>query len=121
VISGNFVQYTITYSNIIPASVGSGSMAPSALHMSIVEDGQAAPNTFAALFSGILATSAVQGSAHDTLGANTITYFNAIGQNVGDIVGTGTVTGDVTKYVDTFAAPLAPGQSGTFTFRRKIN
>ena len=73
------------------------------------------------LVNGVLVTSTVQGSATDTLSANVITYFNAVGQNVGDIVGTGTATGDVTKYVDTFAAPLVPGASGTFTFRRKIN
>ena len=29
--------------------------------------------------------------------------------------------GDVTKYIDTFALPLAPGKSGTFSFKRKIN
>jgi len=115
------VQYTIQYSNIVPAAMGAGSVAPSALHVTIVEDGQASPNTFAVLFSGVLVTSNVQGSTNDTLAANTITYFNAVGQNVGDIVGTGTATGDVTKYVDTFAAPLAPGASGTLTFRRKIN
>jgi len=121
VIDGNFVQYTIKYSNIIPALSGNGSSAPSALRMVITEDGQAPPNTFAALLDGVIVTSHVQASATDTLTANVITYFNAVGQNVGDIIGTGTATGDVTKYVDTFAVPLAPGQSGTFTFRRKIN
>jgi hypothetical protein len=120
VIAGNFVVYAINYSNIIPA-VSGGSLAPSALRMSLAEDGQAAPNTFATLFSGVVATSHVQGSASDTTSGNTITYFNAAGQNVGDIVGTGTATGDVTKYIDTFAAPLAPGKSGSFTFKRKIN
>ena len=121
VITGNFVQYFIRYSNIIPPAVGGAMPGPSALRMSIVEDGQAPPNTFAVLVNGVLVTSAVQASATDTLSANVITYFNAVGQNVGDIAGTGTATGDVTKYVDTFAAPLAPGASGTFTFRRKIN
>jgi hypothetical protein len=121
VVAGNFVQYTIAYANIIPASVGSGSTAPAASHMTIVEDGQAPPNTFAQLFGNVLVTSAVQGTAHDSTAGNTLTYFNAVGQNVGDIAGSGTATGDVTKYVDTFAAPLAPGGSGTVTFRRKIN
>jgi hypothetical protein len=121
VIAGNFVQYTIKYANIIPAVTGNGSSAPSALRMTIVEDGQAAPNTFAVLLDGVIVTSHVKGSATDTVSGNVITYFNAVGQNVGDIAGTGTATGDVTKYVDTFGAPLAPGASGTFTFRRKIN
>jgi hypothetical protein len=120
VITGNFVVYTIAYANIIPA-VTSGSVGPSALKMVITEDGQAVPNTFATLFSGVLATSHVLGSAVETTTGNTITYFNAAGQNVGDIAGTGTATGDVTKYIDTFAAPLAPGKTGTFTFKRKIN
>jgi hypothetical protein len=121
VVTGNFVSYYIQYSNIIPAAVGGAASGPSALRMSIVEDGQAPPNTFAVLVAGVLVTSTVQGSAKDTLSANVITFYNAVGQNVGDIVGTGTATGDVTKYVDTFAAPLAPGASGTFSFRRKIN
>jgi hypothetical protein len=121
VIAGNFVQYTIKYSNIIPVVTGGGSTAPSALRMTLTEDGQAAPNTFAALLDGVLVTSHVQASATDTVSANVITYFNAVGQNVGDIIGTGSSTGDVTRYVDTFAGPLTPGQSGTFTFRRKIN
>ena len=69
----------------------------------------------------MVVTSHVKGSATDTLAANVITFFNAVGQNVGDIAGSGTATGDVTKYIDTFAAPLAPGASGTFTFKRKIN
>jgi hypothetical protein len=121
VVAGNFVQYTITYANIIPAVVGSGSSAPSALKMTITEDGAASPNTFAVLLDGVVVTSHVKGSATDTLAANVITFFNAVGQNVGDIAGSGTATGDVTKYIDTFAAPLAPGASGTFTFKRKIN
>lgn len=120
VVTGNLVVYTIAYANIIPAVTG-GSLAPSALKMVITEDGQAAPNTFATLYSGVLATSHVLGSAIDTTSGNTITSFNAAGQNVGDIPGTGTATGDVTKYIDTFAAPLAPGKSGTFSFKRKIN
>jgi hypothetical protein len=120
VVTGNFVVYSIAYSNIIPAVTG-GSVAPSAMKVTIVEDGQAAPNTFAALFNGVVATSHVQGSATDTTSGNAITYFNAAAQNVGDIAGTGTATGDVTKYIDTFALPLAPGKSGTFSFKRKIN
>ena len=120
VVTGNFVVYTIAYANIIPA-VTNGSVGPSALKMVITEDGQAAPNTFAALFSGLLATSHVLGSVVETTSGNTVTYFNAAGQNVGDIAGSGTATGDVTKYIDTFAAPLAPGKTGTFTFKRKIN
>ena len=120
-IPGTFVEYTITYANIVPAALGSGSVGPSASKLVIVEDGQAPPNTFAVAVAGVLASSNVQGSAADSTPSNAIAFFNAVGQNVGDIVGTGTPTGDVSKYVDTFKAPLAPGASGTLTFRRKIN
>lgn len=121
VIPGNFVQYTIAYSNIAPTLSGSGNVNLTAAAVIIVEDGQAPPNTFASVIGGVLLTSHVQGSASDTRAANAITYFNGAGANVGDIAGLGSLTGDVTRYVDTFAAPLLPQQSGTFTFRRKIN
>jgi hypothetical protein len=131
VIPGNFVTYTITYANIIAPALGSGSVGPSAKSFTITECGYQSTqptqpcgvsnNTWASLVNGVLATSAVQGSATDSTAGNTITFYNSVGQNVGDIVGTGTPTGDVAVYVDKFPAPLAPGASGTFVFQRKIN
>lgn len=121
VVPGNIVEYTIQYTNIAPIVPATGSVTLSASRMAITEDGQAAPNTFAIALNGVLVTSAMQGSATDSTTGNTITYFNAVGQNVGDIAGSGTATADVTKYIDTFAAPLTAGKTGTLVFRRKIN
>lgn len=121
VIPGNFIVYGIAYTNIAPQVAGTGNALLSVDNIVITEDGQAAPNNFATVVRGVVRTSNVKGSASDTTTGNTITFFNALGSNVGDITGAGTPTADVTKYVDTFAASLPPGATGTFTFRRKIN
>jgi hypothetical protein len=67
--------------------------------MVITEDGNDAPNNWAAN------TTHVVGSASDSRG--------------------GTITGDAavnsTLLTDTVSTTLAPGEFGTFTFRRKIN
>ncbi|HEY9702789.1 MAG TPA: hypothetical protein V6C58_10100, partial [Allocoleopsis sp.] len=61
------------------------------------------------------------GSAVDPTTGAVITYFSGATGTTGasDITGT-TQTTDVTTYIDTVGT-VVPQQSGTFTFKRKIN
>ncbi len=97
-VPGAAIEYTLTYTNV---SVGGGTNCVdlNVTSMTITEDGAAGGNNWAAT------TTQVVGSASDTNG--------------------GTITGDTattsTVLTDTVTIPLAPGGTGTFKFRRKIN
>ncbi|MEI1373776.1 hypothetical protein PQG02_14325 [Nostoc sp. UHCC 0926] len=47
--------------------------------------------------------------------AGIVTYLN-LGVAVTDAIGV-----NITIYLDTIPGPLQPGQSGTFSFQRKVN
>jgi hypothetical protein len=95
-VPGADIEYAITYQNI---SSGGGTNCVQLVASSVVitENGSLAPNNWAST------TSQVVGSASDTLG----------GGITGDSAGSSVLT-------DTIGT-LNPGQSGVFTFRRRIN
>lgn len=94
-VPGAEIEYVITFRNISTTG-GAGNAQLTATNIVITEDGNAAPNNWGAT------TDQVVGSASDSNG--------------------GTITGDAagsTTLTDTVAT-LAPQQSGTFRFRRRI-
>ncbi|MEH2326027.1 MAG: hypothetical protein V7K32_21205 [Nostoc sp.] len=112
---GNIVEYRITYTNISSVPVGSNNATISATGIIITEDGNSTNNQWAKDNdgNGKVDTSHVFNTATDPTGI--VTYLN-LGATVTDAVGV-----DITTYLDTIAGPLQPGQSGTFSFQRKVN
>lgn len=95
-VPGADIEYTIAYENL-SSSGGTNNVTLTASSIVITEDGNVAPNNWGTT------TTQVVGSASDSLGG-TIT---------GDAAGSNLLT-------DTIPT-LAPGQSGQFKFRRRIN
>ena len=120
---GNIVQYQIQYTNISTPQAGTGNIILNASNVVITEDGTQNPNNWALDNdnNGVIDTSNITGTAQDS-GSGNITFFNGnpATNTASDQTGT-TVTTDVTKYVDTVPGQVAPGQSQTFTFQRKVN
>jgi hypothetical protein len=103
-----YIEYRITYTNISTPAVGTGNKPISATNFTITEDGIASPtnsNNWGDL------TTNDPGSATSTAG--TITHSKASG------VGAATDL-DIVKYQNILTKPIEPGQTGTFTFRRKV-
>ncbi len=94
-VPGAVITYVISYSNVSQAS-GGGSVGLTATGFTITENGTTAPNNWGTF------TDQVVGSAVDSRGG-TITGDSALSNVLTDAVGT-----------------LAPGQTGTFTFKRTI-
>jgi hypothetical protein len=126
---GNILEYRITYTNISEAQAGTGNLILNASKVVIVEDGTLSTalgdkkNNWALDNdgNGQIDTSNVTGSAADS-GASTITFFSGKPATTSGADQTGTtVTTDVTKYVNTVTGMVAPGQSRTFGFKRKVN
>ncbi|WP_199313122.1 hypothetical protein [Microcoleus sp. FACHB-672] len=134
---GNIIEFRFTYTNISTPGGGIGNVTLTAQDITITEDGttyEAASNPKGnnwALdndnsdgdnnpITGI-DTSNVVGSALDSNGG-TITFFSGRPATLQGQDQTGTnVNQDVTKYVNRVRGSLAPGQSGTFTFQRRVN
>lgn len=96
-VPGADVTYTITYTNIAKATTGgAGSLSLSASSLVVTEDGNVAPNNWGTT------TDRVAASETDSR-SGVIVYSNAD-----------------TRLVDTVPGSLAPGGSGTLTFKRKI-
>jgi hypothetical protein len=105
---GQFIQYRIKYTNITPTATGStNSVSLSASKLKVVEDGTLATTGWAA------STTHSANSATDTKGG-IITYTGGTANDNSD-------TG-VTKYVVDMppAVTIAPGDTGNFTFLRKV-
>ncbi|WP_315787766.1 hypothetical protein [Fischerella sp. JS2] len=120
---GNIIEYRITYKNISEAQAGTGNILLKADKVVITEDGTAGGNNWALDndINGQIDTSNIVGSAKDS-GAATINFYNGNPATNSSIDQTGTtVDTDVTKYVDTVTGNVAPGESRTFTFQRKVN
>ncbi|HLP91450.1 MAG TPA: hypothetical protein VK184_23060 [Nostocaceae cyanobacterium] len=119
---GNIIEYQIQYTNISEQQSGNGNVILNAGNVVINENGVALPNNWARDndTNGVIDTSNIVGSATDSNG--TIQFFNGDpATNVGtDQTGTAATT-DVTRYVNTLNNPVAPQQTGTFTFRRRVN
>jgi hypothetical protein len=98
--SGQYIEYRIKFTNVSVAAIeGSGSKPLSAKNFTITEDGTVLPNNWATL------TTHDPSSANASIGLVTIVppWNNP----------------DVTKYVNTISV-LAPGNTGTFGFIRKV-
>jgi hypothetical protein len=102
-VPGADIEYVITYENISLAG-GAGNVTLTASAIVISEDGDAAPNTWGAVTTQLLAPA----PADSTTGVITDGDTN------------GAVTAATTFLKDSVPS-LAPGASGTFTFRRRIN
>ncbi len=129
--TGRFVEYQITYTNVsIAAGTGTNNVLLSASNVVITEDGipvaNVNTNNWADTPAGQtdMLTSHVTGTA---VGAGTVTgavtFFSGNPATTAstDAANGATATTGVTKYVYTLANPLNPTQSGTLTFRRKLN
>ncbi|WP_099239120.1 hypothetical protein [Synechococcus sp. BDU 130192] len=129
---GNIIEYRITYANVSVLPAGSSSVVLDAEQVVILEDGTTnTENTAGASPNGNnwaqgpsapgapgnaatnLFTSHVVGSVNNTFG--TVTYIPA-----GEQTGT-TQASDVTSYTNSIGVNITPGQSGIFSFQRKIN
>ncbi len=120
---GNIIEYRITYKNISEAQAGTGNILLRADKVVITEDGTAGGNNWALDndVNGQIDTSNIVGSAKDS-GAATINFYNGNPATNSGIDQTGTtVNTDVTKYVNTVTGNVAPGESRTFIFQRKVN
>ncbi len=135
-VTGNIIEYRLTYTNISTGSAGTGNRILNASNIVITEDGTTydsgspAGNSWALDLDNAdgdsnpttgIDTSNVPGSATDSAGG-TITFFSGKPATTptSDISGTTAAT-DVTRYVNTVRGPLGPGQSGIFTFQRRVN
>ncbi|MEH2065932.1 MAG: hypothetical protein V7K50_27350 [Nostoc sp.] len=112
---GNIIEYRITYTNISSAPIGSNNAILNATGIIITENGNSTNNNWAKDNdgNGKVDTSHVFNTATDSAGI--VTYLN-VGAAITDAIGV-----DITTYLDTIAGPLQPGQSGTFSFQRKVN
>ena len=120
---GRFIDYLITYQNISEAPVGSGNVTMTSNTVVVTDNGTVMPNNWATDIDGrgIIATSNVVGSATDSSGGTIVYYSGSLGTTPA-IDQTGlTVSADVACYIDAVNGSVAPGVSGTFKFRRKIN
>jgi hypothetical protein len=123
---GNVIEYRITYTNISEPQSGTGNIILEAEQVVIDENGVSGANNTNNWArdndsNGIIDTSNIVGSAADS-GASTITFFSGNPATTGAADQTGTTaTTDVTRYVNTVTGIIAPQQSRTFTFRRRMN
>jgi hypothetical protein len=100
-----YIEYRITYTNISTPAVGTGNKPISAANFTITEDGNASPNNWGSL------TDNDPDSAIGTSG--TITYRKVSGAGTSADL-------DVVRYQNILTQSIEPGQTGTFTFRRKV-
>ncbi|MEB3291957.1 MAG: hypothetical protein VKJ24_02235 [Synechococcales bacterium] len=124
---GRFIEYQITYRNIsLAPGSGSNNVVLNAVDFKLTEDGTVNGNNWAKDqdTNGQIDTSHVPNTAASSgTAAGTITYFSG---DPATTAATDTTTGttaatDTTKYVNSVTNPIQPGQSGIFTFRRKVN
>lgn len=132
--SGNIIEYRITYENMSDKLVGTGNSIMKAANLVITENGtlgtldpvtgQYVGNAWAkdTDSNGALDTSNVVGSAVDSDPTSIIGLFKdpTGGTTSVDQSGTTAAT-DITKYVNTVTTVVAPGGTGTFSFKRKLN
>jgi hypothetical protein len=124
---GRFIEYQVTYRNIsLPPGSGTNNVVLNAVDFKLTEDGTTNGNNWAKDqdTNGQIDTSHVSGFAVSAgTAAGTVTYFSgdpATSAANDSTVGTTAAT-DVTKYLNTVTNPIQPSQSGTLTFRRKVN
>nr|WP_263012210.1 hypothetical protein [Laspinema sp. D2d] len=133
---GNIIEYRLTYNNFSTAG-GPGNVTLTASNLVITEDGTTydpvtnpGGNNWALDTDNLdednnpttgIDTSHVVGSAVDSTGGEIQLFRGRPGTtSTGEQSGT-TVETDVTRYVIRVTQEVAPGASGTFTFRRRVN
>ncbi|NEO90009.1 MAG: hypothetical protein F6K56_07025 [Moorea sp. SIO3G5] len=105
---GQFIEYRITYTNISEPLVGAGNVVLDANNFTITEDGAAAPNNWVTVTTHEQGTEPSQG---------TVEYFN----NTLSFGNSDPASGEeVTRYVNEVGT-VAPGDNGSFVFRRKVD
>ncbi len=133
---GNIIEYQVTYNNFSTVG-GQGNVTLSARNLVITEDGTTYdPVTNPKGNNWALDTANLDRDRNPTTGIDTSHVVgSAVDSNGGEIqffrgrpatTGTGeqsgtTVETDVTRYVVRVIQAIAPGESGTFTFRRQVN
>ncbi len=120
--SGNIIEYRITYKNISEGQVGNNNSILNAANLVITEDGTTASNTWGQDkdLNGVIDTSNVVTSAVDPAGA--VSLYKGIDGLTTSVDQTGTTAAtDVTKYIDKVTTVIAPGISGSFSFKRTVN
>lgn len=113
---GNIIEYRVTYTNISTPQSGSNNNGVANLTgIILTENGTSSSNNWALDNNGDgdIDTTHVYNTAKDPDGI--VTYLNA-NASVADTLGV-----YITTYIDTIVGPLKPGQSGTFTFQRKLD
>jgi hypothetical protein len=110
--SGQFLVYRIAYTNIStpPSNNISGSVLLNANDFALDENGAVLPNNWATTTTHQIGTVASQG---------TVQFFNG----ATPLGATDPASGSpVTRYIHRLGTnPLTPGETGTFTFRRRVN
>jgi hypothetical protein len=101
-----YIEYRITYRNISTPAVGSGNRTISATNFTLIEDGRVNPNNWAS--QTLNDPSSAASSA-----PSAITYSTTTGTSV-------TTDLNIVKYENVLTTPVDPGQSGTFSFRRRV-
>ncbi len=105
---GQFIEYRITYTNISEPLVGAGNVVLDANNFTITEDGAAAPNNWVTVTTHEQGTDPSQGD---------VEYFN----NTLSFGNSDPASGEeVTRYVNEVGT-VAPGDNGSFVFRRKVD
>ncbi|NEQ15310.1 MAG: hypothetical protein F6K44_16390, partial [Moorea sp. SIO3E2] len=105
---GQFIEYRITYTNISEPLVGAGNVILDANNFTITEDGEQAPNNWVTVTTHEQGTEPSQG---------TVEYFNKTLSFGNSDPASGE---EVTKYVNEVGT-VAPGDNGSFVFRRKVD
>ncbi len=105
---GQFIEYRITYTNISEPLVGAGNVVLDAENFTITEDGTAGLNNWVTVTTHEQGTEPSQGD---------VEYFN----NTLSFGNSDPASGEeVTRYVNEVGT-VAPGDNGSFVFRRKVD
>jgi hypothetical protein len=121
---GNIIEYRITYTNISEKQIGSGNSILNAANLTIVEDGTTSVSTWGQDKdnNGVIDTSNIVNSAVNSDPNATIQYYNGTtGLSISSDLNGQTPATDVTKYIDTVSTVVAPGTTGSFSFKRQLN
>lgn len=122
--AGNIIVYQIVYKNISEAAPtgGNGNVTLSAKSFKIIEDGTAGTNNWAKdnNSDGKIDTSNEVGSAIGSA-TGTTAFFNGEPPTSGTDQSGDTAATDVTKYEYSVTNNVAPQETGTFEFKRKVS
>jgi hypothetical protein len=107
---GQYIEYRIRYQNISTAANGSGNVILNAKQFMLTEDGVTSPNNWAIYTTHQQNTIASPGT--------TLTFFSGVGSTIGNTDPAD--NSDVGKYQSAVTGVIAPGDQGSFQFRRLV-